>query len=207
MPYRLIKGSFHLFYHGTRAVGSQPDGDSVWFKPKDQAALLNLGGREPKYNKGGFLQLRFEAIDALEIHFNQTHQNLENASAARDFNLNDIGFKKVEFSKSGFTVKSASPHPIDGYILARSIDPYGRPVSFVFSGSHLKPHGSDIFLDVKLLNNSINAELSRSGQAFPTFYTGLPVDLRNQIKKLINSSKNGKMWKADKSFVGMSTNN
>jgi hypothetical protein len=169
--------------------------------------LQNLGGREPKYNKGGFLQLRFETIDALEIHFNGTHQNLTYATEARDCNLDKIGFKKREFSSSGFTVKSASPHPIDGYILTRSIDPYGRPVSFVFSGSHPKPHGSDVFLDVTLLNRSVNAELARSGKAFPTFYTGLPVDLRNQIKKLIDASKNGAMWRADKSFVGMSTQN
>ena len=34
MPYRLVKGEFHLFYKKQKRVGSQPDGGSVWFKPE-----------------------------------------------------------------------------------------------------------------------------------------------------------------------------
>ena len=43
MPYRLVKGEFHLFYKKQKLVGSQPDGDSVWFKPDDRALLSELG--------------------------------------------------------------------------------------------------------------------------------------------------------------------
>lgn len=43
MPYRLVKGEFHLFYKKQKLVGSQPDGDSVWFKPEDRALLGKLG--------------------------------------------------------------------------------------------------------------------------------------------------------------------
>ncbi len=33
MAYRIVKGTFHLFYVAERRVGPQPDGDSLWFKP------------------------------------------------------------------------------------------------------------------------------------------------------------------------------
>ena len=39
MPYRLVKGEFHLFYQADRHVGSQPDGDSIWFRPNRSVVL------------------------------------------------------------------------------------------------------------------------------------------------------------------------
>lgn len=59
MPYRLVKGKFHLSYQGERHVGSQPDGDTVWFKPEIPKNLDNLDHRSAKLNGGGCTQLRF----------------------------------------------------------------------------------------------------------------------------------------------------
>lgn len=200
MPYKVVPGEFHLFYSIKRHVGSQPDGDSVWFKPDNPKQLKNVDGRDAKLNPAGFAQLRFEAIDSLELHYGPDHhQNLALALDARNFTLHELGFKSVEYSGDRqLSVKSASPHPVPGYILTRSIDPYGRPVSFVFTGS---PGATDVelFLDVALLNKSVNAGLARSGNAYPAFYTGLPTDLRRRIIALANSARHRGLWPKDKS--------
>ncbi len=202
MTYRLVTGEFHLFYKSKRKVGSQPDGDSIWFKPNNLKLLQNIDGRSAKQNAGGFIQLRFESIDSLELHFEASHQDLDLGKAARDFTLDEVGFQTVEYSGStGIHVGSATPHPIDGYILTRAIDPYGRPVSFVYTGKPAGNLGSNPFLDVKLLSKSVNAQLAASGNAYPAYYTGLPTDLRNHISSLADDAKKHKrgIWKSDSS--------
>jgi endonuclease YncB( thermonuclease family) len=201
MSYTLVKGKFYLFYETTRHVGSQPDGDSVWFKPDNPNLFKNLVNRSAKFNKEGFTQLRFEAIDALELHFDAKHQRLDLSTEARDFTLKGLKFTKVEFSgASGLSVKNAKPHPAPGYILSRSIDPYGRPVSFVFVGqTDLTTNNNQVFLDINLLDKSVNAKIAKAGEAYPTFYTGLPTDLRNRIIALSDSAKNSSLglWPKD----------
>jgi len=65
----------------------------------------------------------------------------------------------MEYSgKENMTVKSASPHPVKGFIMIRSIDPNGRPVSFVFTGSTSDSDGKDVFLDIAKLKKSVNAK-------------------------------------------------
>jgi hypothetical protein len=201
MPYFLIKGEFHLFYQGKRHVGSQPDGDSVWFKPKNPRNLKDIGGRQAEVNAGGFVQLRFEGIDALELHFRGAHQERQWAARARDFTLNQLGFSSVEYSgEKMLSIKTASPHPRVGYILTRAIDPYGRPVSFVYAGASNHKDGKQVFLDVKALNKSINAKLAEVGNAFPAFYTGLPTDLRSRINALARSARKRGFWPDDRTL-------
>ena len=78
MPFVTIKGSFHLC--GQSAAGNptgfQPDGDSMQFKP-DQPKLLDRLERTAdayRLTSIGSTQLRFEGIDALELHFEGHHQ-------------------------------------------------------------------------------------------------------------------------------------
>ncbi|UCD92650.1 MAG: hypothetical protein JSV43_01650 [Methanobacteriota archaeon] len=207
MPYKLVKGEFHLYYRSTRHVGSQPDGDSIWFKPNDPLLLSGIGGRSVEFNNGGFAQLRFEAIDALELHYKGAEQNLELAFDSRDFTLGEAGFSvpDIVYAPQTFkAVRSAIPHPTKGFILTRNIDPFGRPVSFVFAGTTNKQDGNEYWLDTTWLNDSINAALARSGNAYPSFYTGLPTDLRNRIRDLVRTAqKPPKMiWKPDLSTKG-----
>lgn len=205
MSYRVVRGEFHLFYQGNmRRVSAQPDGDSIWFKPQSKQHLANLGVRAVKYNGGGFAQLRFEGIDALELHFETAHQALQLAKEARDLALDRAGFNEVTYTKKGLHVKTATPHPIPGHILTRSIDPYGRPVSFVYEGHTNRQSGTEIFLDVALLNQSINAKLVQAGHAYPTFYTGLPTDLRARIKQLARGASRTGLWRSDVSMRGAS---
>lgn len=162
MSYRVVKGEFRLFYHGRVRVGSQPDGDSVWFKPNKPKHLEDLDGRNAEFNQGGFAQLRFEAIDALELHFKGPRQELDASVAARGFTLRQLGFRNVEYSGGeGLAVRTAGPHPRPGYILTKAIDPYGRPVSFVFAGGTKRADGSDLFMNPSMLNRTVNAALAQ----------------------------------------------
>lgn len=83
MPFLVIKGSLHLV--GRTAAGAesgfQPDGDSMQSKP-DNPSLLDKLERVDKPHRLisiGSTQLRFEGIDALELHFEWRGR----ASAAR----------------------------------------------------------------------------------------------------------------------------
>jgi hypothetical protein len=101
----------------------------------------------------------------------------------------------------------ATPHPTKGYILTRNIDPFGRPVSFVFAGTTNKQDGEEHWLDTAWLDHSFNAALAKSGNAYPTFYTGLPTDLRNRIFTLIDEAfgTHKGIWKRDLSTKGFHT--
>lgn len=211
MPYTLIKGTFALYYQGQRHVGSRPDGDSVWFKP-DQPQLLNgLGGRNPDFNGGDFVQLRFEGIDALELHYpGSDHQHKDAAVAARDFLLKKIGFTDVEYAPNPdipASVRSSEPPSVRGYMLSRNIDPYGRPVAFVFAGAAPEADGADVFLREDRLDQSVNAMLMKAGHVYPAYYGarenigGLPWDLRNHLTDLADRAweRDKGIWAVDKS--------
>ena len=118
-------------------------GDSVWFKPNDESHFSELDGRAVEYNKGGFAQLRLEGIDALELHYQDGLQLEAPAVAARDRLLQLIGFDLDSITyapasdpeKPDTSIRTAEPHPIDGYIYTRSTDPYGRPIAFAYAGN------------------------------------------------------------------------
>lgn len=61
MPLSIIKGSYHIQH-------SQPDGDSIHFLPDDPAAFTTLHLRAQAHSDGT-VQLRLDAIDALETHY------------------------------------------------------------------------------------------------------------------------------------------
>ncbi|UCD38275.1 MAG: hypothetical protein JSW54_01995 [Fidelibacterota bacterium] len=209
MPYTLIKGQFHLYYRSQRLVGSRPDGDSMWFKPDKKNTLAKLGGRRVEFNGGGCAQLRFEGIDALELHYKgSNHQRAPECVDARNRLLQSVGFTSVTYapsSKVATAVRTASPHPIEGYILSRSVDPFGRPVAFVFAGTTSERDGAkDIWLTPERVAQSLNGRLMAEGQAYPAYYSGLPSNLRNQLTTLANSARNHGLgiWREDVSLSG-----
>ena len=218
MPYQLIEGEVRLFYRSTRHVGSRPDGDSAWFKPDNSKLLENIGFRSADFNKGGFAQLRFESIDALELHFpGSDHQLKDSAVAARDFLLDELGFKEVTYAPSDdipASVRDCKPIAVRASVMTRAIDPFGRPVSFVFPGNAPEKSGSDVFLEASRLDKSLNAALARKGHAYPAFYSareisgqrvgGLPSDLRGHITDLaISAFTAGRgVWAFDKTTSG-----
>lgn len=207
MPYRIVKGEFHLFYKKQKLVGSQPDGDSVWFKPDNRALLGKLGDhrRDAVFNAGGSTLLKFEGVDALELSFRGSHQFAEGARKARNFTLNLLGFRNVDFSDGeGLSVRDAEPHPISGYILTKAIDPDGRPVAFAFAEKLNREDGGNALLTVPWMSRSVNSKLAEAGWAYPAFYEGLPPDLRRQFVALIHSARGNKrgLWTKDRTQSG-----
>ena len=212
MPYKIIPGEFRLFYKIQRHVGSRPDGDSMWFKPADESNLVKLGERSISYNKGGFAQLRFEGIDALELHYKgSNHQKLPECVDARDRLLSFGGFTDIEYAPSSTAdidtaVRDSTPLSIPGYILTRGADIYGRPVAFVYTGQPPAPNYNDGFwLDDVHVSESLNAKLIHIGHAYPSFYSGLPTELRTRLKKLWREAESDQegLWKVDSSMTEM----
>src|SRR5690606_38845366 len=96
--------------------GPQPDGDTVKFLPDNRLLVETLprdSGIGPDFNKKGIISLRFEAVDALELHFAGSNQNMEWAEASRDFLLDQMGFGEVVyFPDKPAVVESVEHHPI-----------------------------------------------------------------------------------------------
>jgi endonuclease YncB( thermonuclease family) len=181
----------------------------MWFKPNDQSHLEGLGDRKVEYNGGGFAQLRFEGIDALELHYKGFHQKVPEILSSRDRLLELAGFEDVTYAPSKVcdvdtSVRTASPSSIKGHILSRNVDPYGRPVAFVFVGDTAKADGSELYLTPTRMARSLNAKVLADGFAYPAYYSGLPFDLRNRLTSLAKRARQtGKgVWQVDVSMSG-----
>lgn len=211
MPYLLVRGKYSLFYRSPRNIGSRPGGDSVWFEPDDLEQLARLGGRRVRYGKAGHTVLRLEGIDALELGYaGSNHQKMPESVAARDRLLHLIGFDNVTYEHAHLgdidrVVRGADPREIDGYILASSVDPVGRAVAFAFVGTPPYSDGSDTgWLSPELMTESLNAQLLMGGYVYPSYYAGLPTDIRNKMTDLVNGARNcgSGLWGADVSTSG-----
>jgi hypothetical protein len=166
--------------------GPEPDGDTIKFKPDSAAfveALPRPSGHPPDLNARG-ISARLEAIDALETHFGETHQELTGANAAREELLRQLGFTNVIFfPDQPNKVQSADQDTVRGHVLSNGIDSNGRLIAFIYPGDHPDPDGSPVFIDEKLVDASANAALLAAGHAYPAFYATLPAELRTHLAK------------------------
>jgi hypothetical protein len=184
VPYTLLKGSYVIRYPDLPRQGPQPDGDTVKFLPDTPAlveALPRPSGKPPDINARG-ISIRLEAIDALETHFDETHQELVGANRARDELLARLGFTNVTFYDDlPNNVASADQDSVGGHLLTNGVDANGRIIGFVYAGEHDGPDGDAIFLDNALVDRSINAALLAAGLVYPAFYSTLPASLREHL--------------------------
>lgn len=200
MPYKLIKGEFHIWYPDDPRRGPEPDGDTITFKPDNPALVESLqkpGNPGPNFNSRGMVSIRFDAIDALETHYKNFHQNELWSIAARDFMIRQMGFGEVRFyANLPYKVENAELHPVRGYIISKDIESQGRVVGFVFPGDTEFVDGAEVFADADFIENSVNAKLLEEGLVYPTFYSTLPVDLVEPLKKKAKAArKTGKgLW-------------
>ena len=209
MPLTLIKGQY-------RILNAAPDGDSIRFYPDDrqafQKARLNV-----RTNKSGGAQLRLDGIDSLETHytprvsgsgFGVQHQPLKFAHAASSELLSFVGFKNVVRAPDE-TVTGATPTQVQGYILTRVADKYGRCVAFAFKGGNRKADLSDVFIDIPTLRQSANHRMLATGLAYPTYYEKLFPDLRNAMTQAVMAARAaGKgLWPSDATTKGFTLNN
>jgi endonuclease YncB( thermonuclease family) len=166
-------------------VGKQPDGDSLRFRPDDLAAWDRVPGPNAvRRNATGAAQLRLDGIDALETHYTPpggrlVHQPLELGHAAAAELLGWIGFEGVE--RTGERIVAVGEDALPGYVLTRGADRYGRCVALVGRGAAPAATGEQAFVDVALLRATANHRLLATGLAYPTFYTKLYADLRNEL--------------------------
>ena len=198
MSFVLIKGTFHV-------VGYSPDGDSIRFKAKDSSLWKKLSGPAAELNARGHAQLRIEAVDALETHYQGFCQPHKPARAAARYLLSHLGINEVVWDETQSTVIKAQDGT-EGYILARSTESNRRPVAFVFAGETEEKDGAEITLDESILKESFNYRLLASGLAYPMYYNGLFSDLRLPLTEAVTSARaEGKgLWPYDKTTRGFS---
>ncbi|MEV6978363.1 hypothetical protein [Kitasatospora sp. NPDC093806] len=181
MSYTLLHGVFVIRYPDLPRQGPEPDGDTVKFRPDNPALVENLprpSGRPPGINARG-ISVRLEAIDALETHFGETHQELTFANAARDRLLALLGFTGVTFfADQPNKIESADQDTIAGHVLSNGIDANGRLIGFVYPGTPAEDDGTDVHLETDRLDLSANAKLLAEGLVYPAFYATLPAELR-----------------------------
>ena len=164
-------------------TGFEPDGDSIQFKPAKLSLLEGLQRlvHPLRPTNIGSVNLRFEGIDALELHFEGESQPRPLSDEARDLLTRELDLDPVDYSEPrGIRVKAPSPNDgAPGYILSRGLEKNGRPVSFVFAGSTPRADGSKVHLTVPMLKKSMNYRLLAAGQAYPLYYDLLFPDLRD----------------------------
>lgn len=196
MPYKLIKGEFHIFNPTQPRQGPEPDGDTIKFRPDNPTLIeqLQRAGVAPDFNGQHMINVRFEAIDALETHFDDMHQQLELALAARDSLLQQLGFGAVTFfADLPFKVQSVENHPRRGYILSNTLDGNGRVVAFVYAGDSPLVDGATVWVDGPMTEASTNAQLLRDGLVYPTFYSSLPIELKQPLAQLAISARGSQL--------------
>ncbi len=215
MPFITIQGTFHILGMDKNGhpTGFQPDGDSIQFKPDNPALLDQLVrlGHPYKLTSIGSLNLRFEGIDALELHYEatgpQSHQPRPLADEARDFLTGKLGMNPVPYAPpKNLTVRP--PVPVDGvpgYILTRNLEFNGRPVSWVYTGAPPDPDGTPVYLDTCRLQQSLNYQLMAAGQTYPLFYDTLFVDLRMTLGTAARQARRNGLgiWASDKTNSGI----
>jgi endonuclease YncB( thermonuclease family) len=176
----LVKGHY-------RIVGASPDGDSVRFYPQDPE-VWQVAGIPVRPNSTGGVQLRLDAIDALETHYTPPNgrslwrQPTDLGDGAASALLDLLGFADVTRDDRGY-VTTATPEYTPGYVLTRFADKYGRAVATAFAGGRRgrAGDGSSIYLDTDELHRSVNYQLLAAGWVYPTFYSKLYVDLREDL--------------------------
>ena len=217
MPFTLIQGTFHLV-NRTRngnATGFEPDGDSIHFKPFDPALLGNLERLQMPYRLTniGSVMLRFEGIDALELHYSpshggpSTHQPRPMADAARDFLTGELNMNPVPYAPPrNLRVKPPVLHDATpGYILSRSLEVHGRPVSFAFTGAAPEADGTQIFLNIQRFKTSLNYKLVQNGFAYPLYYDTFFLALRNAMTTAVQQARQSGfgLWARDRTTSGL----
>lgn len=205
MPFKLIKGAFHLVGKTKtgKPLGFRPDGDSIQFKPAKQSHLdkLEQVGRPYRLSTIDSVNLRFEGIDAPELHYDSSRQPAPHAENSRNFLTGRIGMDPVTYTEKGIQVKPPANDGQRGFIVSKQLDMHGRPVSFVFVGAHPQPDGTEVFLSPALLRQSLNYQSLRDGHAYPLFYDTLYHDLRAELTGAAVTARANKrgFWPSDRS--------
>jgi len=202
MPYTLLAGDFVIARLDRPADGPEPDGDTIRFVPRsprlvDQLPRQEVGPDWRIIDGVPQVNVRFEAIDTLETHFQGSHQPLGPAYAARDRMIELMGFGAVTFLPTNPNkVATVEHHPVAGYVLSNGIDGNGRVIGFVQPGAPPFPDGAVLRIDGDQVDASVNAALLAEGLGYPIFYTSLPAGLREHLRPSVVMARYGRagLW-------------
>lgn len=189
--YTLITGDFYIRYPDLPRNGPEPDGDTINFLPDNDDLVRSLprfSNRGPDRRHLGTYGTRFEGIDTLETHFENQHQDLTFARAARDHMLDKMGFGAVKFWEDlPNKIESAEHHPVRGYLLANGVESNGRLLALVYPGEPdlAAADGDPVFVDVERLDRSVNVSLVRAGLAYAELYATMPLELIEHLRGVI----------------------
>jgi endonuclease YncB( thermonuclease family) len=190
----VLKGAFVI-------IGKSPDGDSLRFKPDNQNLLFQLkNSSRIKVSADGSVQLRFEAIDAPELHYGSLEQPL--GAKSRDVLLREMGFSNVLLENR--MVRSSQPKEIRGLILSQAAEGNGRPISYVIVGqfANVFEDGSRIEVTDSILEKTLNTLMLQNGMAYYTVYSSTPLSQRNYLRGISAKARAAKrgVWAVDKSL-------
>lgn len=192
--YQVIQGEFVI-------IGKEPDGDSVRFianNPKLYRTLKRSFRIKPS-TQDGSVQLRFEGIDAPELHYGSAVQPL--GKEARDQLLDWMGFKNIQFTgTAGNRVTASDPERIPGAILSTAAEANGRPVSYVVLDDKQLKDGRWVEVDDALLKKTLNFRLLEAGLAYYTVYTSAPLSHREFLREVASQARGKKLgvWGEDR---------
>jgi hypothetical protein len=178
-------------------VGKSPDGDSIRFIPTTPSLLARLpGGERVHLSEDGSVQLRLDAIDTPETHYENHAQPL--GQSARDELLAFCGFTDVHWS--GGAVVSATPERVPAAGLANLVDVNGRPIVLLLVG-RLPRDGASTRVTPALLARTANAALTTSGRAYGTFYTSTAPEIVDALRTRAQAARDARrgVWDDDAS--------
>jgi hypothetical protein len=197
----LIEGHFTI-------LGSSPDGDSIRFIPNNPDLWKKLD--QPVHtNQIGGIQLRLDAIDSLETHFQAPHsrksyhQPIHYAERAAARLLKILGFAHIQRDGSG-RVTAADPAIASGYILTSFADKYGRALALGFPGKSGKTDGSKVVATIAWLQQSVNYQLLREGLVYPIFYNNQSARVRQTLTEAVIAARVTEtgLWADDRTLSG-----
>lgn len=186
MPMLCLAGTFPI-------KGTEPDGDSVRFRPANPADWSKVPGTHQVHtNATGAAQLRADAIDALETHYappggHNLHQPIALADAAAAELLDWLGFTGVVRDGEKITAVDNDGQP--GFILTRGADKYGRCVALIGRGDPPVAGGQTVHVGLELLRATANHHLITTGLVYPTYYTNLYVELRGELTDQVAAAR------------------
>ena len=196
MPtYKVIKGVY-------RVKNYSPDGDSIRFEADEASHWDFFEWRSERKRVSRRKQLRIEAVDALETHYQGYSQPGAFAVAALERLLGLLGIRNVEFSLSVTRIIKADDQT-PGFIVSAGLDAFDRPICFAFpdvTALTALTDGDDIEVDHIPLDKSINYRLTRDGLVYPTFYSGMEDTIINKFRRAIKRARRDSrgVWAVDR---------
>lgn len=169
MQYKILAGHFHV-------CGYQPDGDSIRFEAQHNEHWEALAWHTRKARLATRKQIRFEAIDALETHYQEAHQPRSFGLAALEVLLHELGIDQVVYNLR-FTTIIAARDAQPGFLACQATDGYDRPISLVFDAEAPLIDGAVLSLPELPMANCVNLRMLERGLVYPTFYSSMEPDL------------------------------